>query len=97
VQQELRRFAHARGWEQFHTPRSLLLALVAEIGELAELYQWARDGHEAPPDRVAEEVADVVIYLLRFSDVVGVDIESAVASKLELNERRFPPNNSGEA
>jgi dCTP diphosphatase len=90
VQQELRRFAEARDWPQYHTPRNLLLALVGEVGELAELYQW--DPPTPPPaDRVAEEVADVLIYLLRFADIVGVDVAEAVAAKVARNEQRFPP------
>ena len=90
VQHELRRFAEARDWPRFHTPRNLLLALVGEVGELAELYQW--DPPEPPPaDRVAEEVADVLIYLLRFADIAGVDVAKAVAAKIARNEHRFPP------
>ncbi|MEV4134060.1 nucleotide pyrophosphohydrolase [Dactylosporangium sp. NPDC049742] len=90
VQRELRRFAEARDWPRYHTPRNLILALVGEVGELAELYQW--DPPEPPPmDRVAEEVADVLIYLLRFADVAGVDVAEAVAAKIARNEQRFPP------
>jgi NTP pyrophosphatase (non-canonical NTP hydrolase) len=90
VQQELRRFAEARDWPRYHTPRNLLLALVGEVGELAELYQWDPPT-PPPPDRVAEEVADVLIYLLRFADVAGVDVAKAVSVKIARNEQRFPP------
>jgi dCTP diphosphatase len=91
VQQQLRRFAEERDWLRYHTPRNLLLALVGEVGELAELYQW--DPPEPPPpDRVADEVADVFIYLLRFADLAGVDVATAVADKLAHNEQRFPAN-----
>lgn len=89
VQQQLRRFAEERDWPQYHTPRNLLLALVGEVGELTELYQW--DPAEPPPyPRVAEEIADVMIYLLRFADVTGIDVAKAVADKIAYNETRFP-------
>jgi dCTP diphosphatase len=88
VQDRLRVFADDRDWVRFHTPRNLLLALVGEVGELAELYQWDLV-EDAPPNRVAEEVADIAIYLLRFADVAGVDIESAVEAKIESNESRY--------
>ncbi|WP_432984267.1 nucleotide pyrophosphohydrolase [Dactylosporangium sp. CA-233914] len=89
VQRELRHFAQERDWPQYHTPRNLLLALVGEVGELAELYQW--DPPEPPPAaRIAEEVADVMIYLLRFADTAGVDVATAVADKMAFNATRFP-------
>ena len=91
VQQELRRFAEARDWPRYHTPRNLLLTLVGEVGELAESYQW--DPLTPPPaDRVAEEVADVLIHLLRFADIAGVDMAEAVAAKMAGNQHRFPPS-----
>jgi NTP pyrophosphatase (non-canonical NTP hydrolase) len=92
VQEQLRAFATERGWGKYHTPRNLLLALTGELGELAELYQWCGDDlTELPsPDRVADEVADVAIYLLRFADVAGVDIVTAVADKIARNQVRFP-------
>jgi NTP pyrophosphatase (non-canonical NTP hydrolase) len=89
VQQELQRFAEERDWPRHHTPRNLLLALVGEVGELAELYQW--DPPEPPPPaRLAEEIADVMIYLLRLADVTGVDVTTAVADKIAFNATRFP-------
>lgn len=89
VQQKLRAFAAERDWERFHTPRNLLLALVGEVGELAELYQWD-DGDGVAAQQVAEEIADVAIYLLRLADVVGVDIEQAVEQKMRSNAARYP-------
>jgi dCTP diphosphatase len=89
VQHQLRAFAEDRDWTKFHSPRNLILALVGEVGELAELYQW--DTAQTPsPERVAEEVADILIYLLRLADVVGVDVVSAVAAKLAANELKYP-------
>jgi dCTP diphosphatase len=89
TQRQLRDFAAERDWEQFHTPRNLVLALVGEVGELAELYQWSET--DAPPrQRVAEELADVAIYLLRLADVAEVDLEDAVETKIAMNGRRYP-------
>lgn len=92
----LRAFAEARSWERHHTPRNLALALAGEVGELCAELQWVRD--DAPgvwPDdlraRVADEVADVLIYLVRFADVCGIDPLAAAAAKIERNETRFPP------
>jgi dCTP diphosphatase len=70
-------FANDRAWNRFHTPRNLLLALIGELGELAELYQWKSDEKPSPEDdlqKVGQEIADVAIYLLRLAAVCQVDI-----------------------
>lgn len=94
----MREFSIARDWEQFHDPKSLILALVGEVGELAELFQWlpADTADKLASDeplqtRVGEEMADVLLYLLRLADVVGVDLAAATASKLASSEARFRP------
>ena len=69
--------------------------LVGEVGELAKLYQW-QTGEDPDPAHVRDEVADVLIYALRFADIAGVDVVEAVAEKIERNERRFPPRSRGE-
>ena len=95
--ERLRTFSHERGWEQFHTPRNLLLALVGEVGELAELAQWRTDeeiAHELADGqlhaRVADEAADVLLYLTRLTDVCGIDLVQAGHDKLDRNHTRFP-------
>jgi dCTP diphosphatase len=87
VQARLRDFADQRDWAPFHTPRNLLLALMGEVGELAEIYQW--DPKSVDTTRVAEEVADVLIYALRFADVAGIDVEAAVDAKIQANGQRY--------
>ena len=92
----LRAFAEARSWERHHTPRNLALALAGEVGELCAELQWVRDDAlDAWSDdlraRVSDEVADVLIYLVRFADVCGIDLLTAAADKIERNEARFPP------
>jgi dCTP diphosphatase len=95
----MRQFTEARGWARFHDPKSLALALVGEVGELAELLQWVRHDDQADAvrenplqGRLAEEMSDVLLYLLRLADVVGVDLAEAASEKLHGNEGRFPPD-----
>ena len=98
VQTRLREFAAARDWERFHNPKNLAAAAAVEASELLEVFQWL-DPDEAASigdtpeqrQRVAEEVADVLIYLLRLADIVGVDVATAVDAKINANELRFPP------
>ncbi len=93
----MRGFTAERDWERFHDPKSLLLALVGEVGELSELFQWlpaesARAmAAEAPlRTRVGEELADVLLYLVRLADVLDVDLRSAAAAKLKTNAKKHP-------
>jgi NTP pyrophosphatase (non-canonical NTP hydrolase) len=95
---QIREFAVERDWEKFHDPKSLILALVGEVGELAELFQWlpaatAAEGFSQPErkQRAAEEISDVLIYLLRLAGVLGIDLAEAAPAKLESSRRRFPP------
>jgi dCTP diphosphatase len=93
----VRDFADARDWQRFHNPKNLVLALVGEVGELAELVQW-RTPDEATEltatlagrKAAEDELADVAIYLLRLADELGVDLSAAIEAKLDRNERRFP-------
>ena len=101
MQQRLRDFSAERDWEQFHTPRNLALALVGEIGELAELLQWRTDaevidlaGTEAGRERLADELADVFTYLLSLADALGVDLSAAVHAKLDKNAAKYPVDRS---
>ena len=93
----IREFSEERDWQQFHDPKSLVLALVGEVGELAELVQWLPAGdavaHFADPERrrrAGEEIADVLVYLLRLADVLGVDVLAATLDKQAEARRRFP-------
>jgi NTP pyrophosphatase (non-canonical NTP hydrolase) len=97
LQSRLRQFAQARDWEQFHTPKNLAMALAAEAGELLEIFQWLTDEQaSAVTERdedlqlVRDELADILIYLIRMADVVQIDLEDAVGGKLRDNERRYP-------
>ncbi|GIL79672.1 hypothetical protein Vretimale_12258 [Volvox reticuliferus] len=95
----LAEFALERDWDQYHTPRNLILALVGETGELCELFQWrpeAEAGRGLPGfsdqerQAVEEELADVLLYLLRLSDMCGVDLGRAALSKILKNAAKYP-------
>lgn len=97
VQQTLREFALERDWEQFHSPKNLATALAVEAAELLEPFQWLQEEEsrrlaEKPTDyaQVVEEVADVMIYLLRLADQLGIDLEQAVADKIRKNAEKYP-------
>ncbi|GLX21316.1 MULTISPECIES: nucleotide pyrophosphohydrolase [Streptomyces] len=97
LQRRLAAFAAARDWAPYHTPKNLAVALSVEAAELVEIFQWLTPEQSAAvmekPEsahRVADEVADVMAYLLQFCEVVGVDVLDALAAKIERNEHRFP-------
>ncbi len=91
----VRHFAEERDWQQFHTPKNLASALIVEAAELLEHYQWLTPEQSAAlspaqRDEVAREMADVFIYLLRLSQVQGIDLLTAAEAKLADNARRYP-------
>ena len=97
LQTTLRRFADERVWNRYHTPKNLAMALVAEVGELVEHFQWLtpREAVDVAADagkvhEVADELADVLIYLVRLADVLGVDLIAAAGRKIAHNARRYP-------
>ena len=97
LQRELRAFAAARDWQPFHTPKNLAMALMVEAAELLELFQWktlaesrALTRNAQDKERVADEIADVLLYLLQLADHTDVDIEEAVERKLRKNAVKHP-------
>lgn len=97
LRDRMRVFTDERDWAKFHDPKSLALALVGEVGELAELLQWlpadsAATLASAEPlqSRVAEELADVLVYLVRLADVLNVDLAESARRKLDAASTRFP-------
>ncbi|MCC7412678.1 MAG: nucleotide pyrophosphohydrolase [Gammaproteobacteria bacterium] len=88
-------FAQARDWDQFHSPKNLAMALIAEAAELVEHFQWLSEADSrtlapAKRDAVAEELADILIYLVRTADKLEVDLLAAAFAKLARNEQRYP-------
>ena len=97
LKERIAAFAKARDWEQFHAPKNLAMALASEVGELVEHFLWldiAESRHlcedAAKRAQVAEELADILIYALRFADVTGLDATKAILAKMERNEERYP-------
>ena len=91
----LRDFAAERDWEQFHTPRNLAVALTVEAGELLEHFQWMDEAASAQLSadkrvQIGEEMADVLLYLLRLSDKLQVDLAGAAWRKLQSNAQKYP-------
>jgi NTP pyrophosphatase (non-canonical NTP hydrolase) len=92
IQDKLARFAEERDWNQFHSPKNLVMALTSEVGELNELFQWLTEekSNNVDNDEVRQEIADIFIYLLRLSDKLDIDIEEAVKEKIEINAKKYP-------
>lgn len=93
IASQLAKFAADRDWEQFHTVKSLLLAVVGEIGELAAELQWLTDEEilKRKTDKaIANEIADVAIYLIRLSDVLEIDLGKAIEQKIQENALKYP-------
>ncbi|HCL2724865.1 TPA: nucleotide pyrophosphohydrolase [Pseudomonas aeruginosa EF8E] len=93
----LERFAAERNWAQFHSPKNLVMALTGEVGELSEIFQWmdeeqSKDAarHPDTAQAVQDELADVLMYLVRLASVLGVDLDAAARQKLEQNNRKYP-------
>ena len=88
-------FARARDWEQFHTPKNLAMALIAECAELVEHFQWLtpEESADLPANKreaVALELADILIYLLRIGERLDIDLLDAARRKVAINEARYP-------
>jgi dCTP diphosphatase len=95
--QALEAFATERDWAQFHSPKNLVMALTGEVGELNELFQWLTEqqtkdlaNNPERKRRVAEELADVLFYLVRTASVMDIDLNEAAVHKLALNEQKYP-------
>ena len=92
---QLRDFAAARDWGQFHSPKNLAMALSVEAAELLELFQWLTEAQSralTPEDhaKVSDEIADVLLYLIRLGDQLGIDPVAAAQRKMVANERKYP-------
>ena len=95
LREQLRRFAAERDWDQFHSPKNLAMALSAEAGELLEAFQWLSEeqSRRLSPEALeaaSEEIADVLLYLVRLSDKLGIDPIAVARRKLEKNAERYP-------
>ncbi|XWS53792.1 hypothetical protein CRYUN_Cryun10bG0030700 [Craigia yunnanensis] len=99
LSKKLEEFARARNWEKYHSPRNLLLAMVGEVGELSEIFQWRGEVDKGLPnweeldkEHLGEELSDVLLYLIRLSDICGIDLGDAAIKKLVKNAIKYPAN-----
>ena len=97
LRKELAIFAKRRDWDQFHTPRNLLCAMVGEVGELSEIFQWKGPVEPGCPkftprerEHLGEELSDVLLYLVRLADRCHIDLSAAVLDKLSKNAEKYP-------
>ena len=96
IQDKLAKFAEERDWDQFHSPKNLVMALTSEVGELNELFQWLTEEQSSikddigKVDEISQEIADIFIYLLRIADKLNIDIEDAVREKMKINAEKYP-------
>ena len=95
LRNQLRTFAADRDWDQFHSPKNLAAALAVEAAELLEHFQWLTEAQsqQLPPEvlnEVRAEVADVLLYLIRISDKLGIDLIAAANAKIVLNAEKYP-------
>jgi len=93
--QKLRKFAEERDWNQFHSPKNLSMALIAEAAELVEHFQWlteeqSKNLSQNKLDEVELELADIQIYLIRIADKLKIDLLQAVDKKMSINESKYP-------
>ena len=100
IQKRLAQFAAERDWDQFHSPKNLSMALAGEAGELVEIFQWLteeqskRIADPSTQQAVADELADITIYVLRLADKLGIDLEAAIKQKIEANAKKYPIDQS---
>jgi NTP pyrophosphatase (non-canonical NTP hydrolase) len=95
LRNKLRQFAAERDWDQFHSPKNLAMALSVEAAELLEHFQWLSDAESAAmaPDKrakIGEELADVLLYLIRLADKLDIDLATAAADKITVNAAKYP-------
>lgn len=97
----LQKFADERDWNPYHSPKNLAMALTGEVGELVEIFQWLTEeqskqvGQDPKTSRaIRDELADVLLFLVRLATVLGVDLNEAVITKLKANAAKYPAGDS---
>jgi NTP pyrophosphatase (non-canonical NTP hydrolase) len=99
----IRAFAKVRGWEPYHTPKNLVMALASEVGELCDVFRWltadesvAAAADPAAREAIADELADVANIVFLLSDHTGIDLGDAIAAKMRKNAIKYPPPAGGD-
>ena len=96
---KIRTFARDRDWEQFHSPKNLAMALSVEVAEVVEHFQWLTQEessrlHPAKLKEIRQEIGDVMIYLVRLADRLGIDPLQAADDKIQINKKKYPVEKS---
>ena len=96
IKKKLREFSNKRDWDQFHTPKNLSMALSVEIAELVEIFQWSNNGGldvaQNSREQIEMEIADIFNYLIKFVDLLDIDLERVSLEKIDLNAEKYPIN-----
>tara|TARA_B100000676_G_C17578356_1_gene580783 strand:- start:151 stop:495 length:345 start_codon:yes stop_codon:yes gene_type:complete len=93
IQRILRKFAKDREWDKFHSLRNLSVSISIEASELLEIFQWEENSSLKEKElkkRISEEIADILLYLLRFSDIAKLDLEKVCLEKIDINKKKYP-------
>ena len=96
ISERLKKFSKDRNWEQYHSPKNLAMALSVEVAELVEIFQWSNDGGtkeiKDPETRkqIEEEIADIFNYLVKFVDLMDIDLEKISLEKIQKNDEKYP-------
>ncbi len=93
--EQLRKFAKDRDWDKFHSPKNLAMALSVEVAELVEHFQWLtrEQSYIKDPEKleaIQQEIGDILIYLTRLSDKLGIDPLMAAKDKIKINDKKYP-------
>jgi NTP pyrophosphatase (non-canonical NTP hydrolase) len=88
-------FARERDWDQFHSPKNLAMALIVEAAELVEQFQWLKQDESRSLtgeklEAVEQELADILVYLVRIADQLDIDLLAATQRKIKSNEAKYP-------
>lgn len=100
INERLKKFSKDRNWEQYHSPKNLAMALSVEVAELVEIFQWSNDGGTKeindPETRkqIEEEIADIFNYLVKFVDLMDIDLEKISLEKIQKNDEKYPVEKS---
>ena len=98
IKEKLRKFSQDRDWDQYHSPKNLAMAMSVEVAELLEIFQWSNDGGmEKIEDKetkklIEEEIADIFNYLVKFVDLMDLDLEELSLEKIKKNDMKYPVN-----
>lgn len=100
IKEKLKQFSKERDWDQYHSPKNLAMALSVEVAELVEIFQWSNDGgikeveNEQTRKEIEEEIADIFNYLIKFVDLMDLDLEKISLEKIQKNDEKYPVEKS---